>query len=278
MKKLLLLLAAATAALSSCSHRDSIVNAETTRVQLRLNGDFEVQYSDMTRATSLEASAMTDLWIYDYDAASSELLQRIHLTEGFASPTISLFNGSHSLSIIASRGTTPSATDEAVEWQKPHDTFAAITDLTVDGTSVTKSVNLNRRVARVSLNILDLIPAEATTLEWVFSQWGTAIDPATTYAPSTAEYQYLTNMTPMRGMQNVSVSAYTIAPSASAWQTSLSIRVLDADNEPVAEATIPTISLLQNRTTTLKGNLFSSDGTLTIGLDDTWGDGIEQTF
>lgn len=203
MKKLLLLLAAATAALSSCSHRDSIVNAETTRVQLRLNGDFEVQYSDMTRATSLEASAMTDLWIYDYDAASSELLQRIHLTEGFASPTISLFNGSHSLSIIASRGTTPSATDEAVEWQKPHDTFAAITDLTVDGTSVTKSVNLNRRVARVSLNILDLIPAEAT---------------------------------------------------------------------------IPTISLLQNRTTTLKGNLFSSDGTLTIGLDDTWGDGIEQTF
>lgn len=278
MKKLLLLLAAATAALSSCSHHDSIVNADTTRVQLRLNGDFELQYSDMTRATSLEASAMTDLWIYDYDATTSELLQRIHITEGFASPTISLFNGSHSLSIIASRGTTPSATDEALEWQKPHDTFAAITDLTVDGTSVTKSVNLQRRVARVSLNILDLIPSEATTLEWIFSQWGTALDPATTYAPSTAEYQYLTNMTAMRGMQNVSVSAYTLAPSASAWQTSLSIRVLDADNEPIAETTIPTISLLQNRTTTLKGNLFSSDGTLTVGLDDAWSEGIEQTF
>lgn len=278
MKKLLLLLAAATAALSSCSHHDSIINADTTRVQLRLNGDFAVSYDDMTRATSLEESAMTDLWIYDYDAASSELLQRIHLTEGFASPTISLFNGSHSLSIIASRGTTPSATDEAVEWHKPHDTFAAITDITVDGTSVTKSVNLQRRVARVSLNILDLIPAEATTLEWVFSQWGTALDPATTYAPSTAEYQYLTDMTPMRGRTNITVAAYTVAPSSTAWTTALSIRVLDADGESIAEATIPAISLLQNRTTTLKGNLFSSDGTLTIGLDDAWGEGVEQTF
>lgn len=247
-----------------------------TRLTFSIDGDF---YSENpTRSTSLEASAMTDLWLYDYDAATSELLQRVHLTEGFDAPHIDLQHGQHSISVIASRGVSPSDSDDSVEWIKPHDTFSAIAEIAATGQAVEADVTLQRRVARVTLNILDLIPAEATTLEWVFTQWGTALDPATTYAPSTAEYTYLTNMEPMRGRSNISISAYALAASAGAWQTALSIRVLDADDNAIAEATIPTISLLQNRTTTLRGTLFTSGSSITIGLDDTWGEGIEQTF
>jgi hypothetical protein len=149
------------------------------------------------------------------------------------------------------------------------DTFFQKFQLTVSTGDVNQSVSLSRIVGELSVDILDKLPTNASSIAITVSQeyqlfgfdiqapYGTASDYTFTY-PLSASALGTSNYKKSIIMIN------TITPFT------VTIICYDVSKKIIAQSVITNVSLQANTQTILTGNLFAADNGFNIGLNQGW--------
>ena len=154
--------------------------------------------------------------------------------------------------------------------ERPRETFSATQDVTVTNTT---PLNLNVTLSRISakLNIVstDNRPASATKIRTTVSKGGKDFNPTTGLALSDAGFTQTNNPSSAVGA-TISVSSFPFLYADEETMT-VTIEVLDADDNVLATKVVNNVPFKRNRSTKLQGALFStSASTASFQLDTGW--------
>jgi len=280
MKKKLFLLMGIAAVLTACENDGADVTCnDRVLTTFAVNGDFTMTTEAMTRAAlTADGKAMTDLWVLDY--MDGTLVQQLHQTaedEDFGEPTMELDYGAHHVYFVCSRGKTPtlSTTAHSVTWATTSDTFWRDYSVNItSGSAATHNVTLDRVATKMTISILDEIPADAATIEITPAVWYYGLDYLTGTATGamTSEPRIMNIPSQYIGTTGeVTASIFGIS-STTEWTTGISITARDGDDDIIGEASITAAPFVANRVTNFSGNLYASGGSFSLTLNTTWND------
>lgn len=283
MKRTFLALAAVAAIMTACTNETIDTPSTDARITFRVNGDFSLSMSPMTRALEADGKAMTDLWILDY--IGSTMQQQIHQTssdEDFGSPTLNLAVGDHHIYFVASRGKTATLDADAhtLTFGTVSDTFYKDYAISVVPSSIgSRSVTLDRCVTRLRITITDALPAGIASINVTPSDWYYGIDYTTGEPVTATTLQTITTNVPSgyEGQTNVAANIFGFSPSEE-WTTDVAINAKSTDNTVLGSVTITNVPLKRNRTTEYSGPLFSTEGLATVSLSTDWADSYTATW
>jgi len=268
MKKVFTLLAAASLLFAACCKEAT--ETPTKSVQFFTSGDWTQNAKDL----SANGSSMTDVWVFDY--VGGTLVQTVHQDDNtdsdFGSPTLDLAFGTHTLYFVASRGLTPTVntTDHNITWVKPSDTFHKALTITVDNTTGSQDVTLERMVAKLKMTINDAIATGTTQFLVTPTTWYYGMDYTDGSPTAQATSQAITVNCPSAniGLSGQFVTVYTFSSSAQ-WQTNITFAASNGTST-ISSVSIPNVPIQRNHSTDYSGNLFTNGGTSTLTLNDTW--------
>ena len=222
---------------------------KTKKFTFTLKGDFSNEWKPVTRGY-LEADGrdLTDVWVLDYvdGVLQQQLHQEDNTSDDFGRPSLALSYGNHHVYFVASRGITPtlSTAEKKITWEKPSDTFWADYSVTVANSSNgNRSVTLDRVVTKFKAIVNDALPVGISSISII---------------PVNFTIHSLSNITE--------------------WNTDISIVAKDGDQTVLGTATIADVPLKAGRVTEYSGSLFSSAGSTTISLNDTWATSVTGTW
>lgn len=276
MKKIFSFLAAGALLFAACC-KDT-AETPTKSITFSCSGDWVQNTKDLTA----NGSSMTDVWVFDY--VNGALLQTIHQDDNtasdFGSPSIDLSYGTHTLYFVASRGLTPTlnTTARTITWVKPYDTFHKALTLTVDNSTGSQSVTLERVVAKLKMTINDAI-AEGTTQFLVTPAiWYYGLDYTSGDPVAQASNQAITVNCPssLVGQSGQFLTVFTFSSSAQ-WNTNVTLAASNGTST-ISSVLLSNVPFQRNRSTEYSGNLFTNNGSSTLTLNDTWGDPITGTW
>ena len=279
MKRLMCLFALfSVLVISSCSSElNEDVNPPTNEQSKLVTFTFgELSYQAMTRASVSEIN-MTDLWVFDY--VGDELKQTIHQTNeeaGFGSISATLDYGSHTLYFVTSRGVSPTVNTDAhkIVWEKPSDTFIATASMTVSATSGSSlPVSLTRAATRLSISILDEVPANAASVEIIPTEWYYGMDYITGLGTDLVTNQTRIMDIPAEylGTNSLAVAIFGFVPSDEL-QTNVSCALKASDTSVLGSVNLENVSLKKNITLSYSGYIIGDNTkTFTLTVDDSWG-------
>lgn len=239
---------------------------------------------DYTRATSVGESDMTDIWVFDI--VDGIVVQRLHQTAGDASwgsPVLTLPYGEHRVCFIASRGLSPTVSedDQTIVWDSPRDTYWQSIELDVSpGTSGSHAVLLNRVVTRLRLSVLDEVPEDVSYINVEPDRWYYGIEFATGRAADMREHNAREIAVPVQylGTTGLLTLSVTGMSDATEWTTNVSVTACDADDNILGSAVLSGTPFIRNRSTNYSGSLFSAGGTFTLTLNDGWADPYQGSW
>lgn len=260
--------------LTACGEHESEIDVKVQQPEPPKEKTITFTFGDVradTRAT-LQEMNITDLWLFDY--VGDGLLQTIHKTEGFDALTLSMDYGEHTLCFVASRGSEPTVTAPTVSWAKPSDTFWATVTMDVQpASSASHQVTLRRVATRLRISVTDEIPAEASTLSVTPSVWyyglnvmtGEGTDARQTERTVTIPASYVGTS------GQLTASFFGLSPSES-WQTDIAVAMKDADGTVLGAVMLEDVGFGRNVTTSYSGGLIGAWRSVTMDVDDAWGD------
>lgn len=283
MKRTFLVLAAVAILTTACTNEAIDTPSADARITFRVNGDFSLSMSPMTRALEADGKAMTDLWILDY--IGNTMQQQIHQTssdEDFGSPTLNLAVGDHHIYFVASRGKTATLDADAhtLTFGTVSDTFYKDYAISVVPSSIgSRSVTLDRCVTRLRISITDAMPVGIASIDVAPSDWYYGIDYTTGEPVTATTLQTITTNVPSgyEGQTNVAANIFGFSPSEE-WTTDVAINAKSTDNTVLGSVTITNVPLKRNRTTEYSGPLFSTEGLATVSLSTDWADSYTATW
>ena len=250
-----------------------------------LKGDFSNEWKPTTRGY-LEADGrdLTDVWVLDYvdGVLQQQLHQDDNTSDDFGRPSLALSYGNHHIYFVASRGITPtlSTSDKKITWEKPNDTFWADYSVTVvNSSNGNRAVTLDRVVTRFKATVNDALPVGIASIIITPATWYYSINYQTGEASGSTNDQPITISIPQsyEGRTEVIFSIYSISNSTE-WSTNVAIAAKDANQTVLGSATISDVHFKAARSTEYSGSLFSSAGSTTISLNDTWDDVCKGTW
>ena len=250
----------------------------TKSVTFNCSGDWTQNTKDLTA----NGSSMTDVWVFDY--VDNTLIQTIHQDDNtaadFGSPSLDLSFGTHTLYFVASRGLTPTVntTAHTITWVKPYDTFHKALTLTVDNSTGSQSVTLERMVGKLKMTINDAIATGTTQFIVTPATWYYGMDYTDGSPTASASNQAITISCPSNyvGESGKFLTVFTFSSSAQ-WNTNITLAASNGTNI-ISSVSIPNVPIQRNRSTEYSGNLFTNNGSSTLTLNDTWGDPITGTW
>lgn len=283
MKRTFLALAAVAAIMTACTNETIDTPSADSLITFRVNGDFSLSMSPMTRALEADGKAMTDLWILDY--IGNTMQQQIHQTssdEDFGSPTLNLAVGDHHIYFVASRGKTATFDADAhtLTFGTVSDTFYKDYAISVVPSSIgSRSVTLDRCVTRLRITITDALPVGIASINVTPYDWYYGIDYMTGEPVTATTSQTITTNVPSgyEGQTNVAVNIFGFSPSEE-WTTDVAINAKSTDHTVLGSVTITNAPLKRNRTTEYSGPLFSTEGLTTVSLSTDWADSYTATW
>ena len=276
MKKILSLFAAGALLFAACC-KDA-TETPTKSITFDCSGDWVQNTKDLTA----NGSSMTDVWVFDY--VDNTLVQTIHQNDNtaadFGSPSLDLSFGTHTLYFVASRGTTPTVNtaSHSITWAKVSDTFHKTLTLTVDNSTGSQSVTLERVVAKLKMTINDAI-AEGTTQFLVTpATWYYGLDYTSGDPVAQASNQAITVNCPssLVGQSGQFLTVFTFSSSAQ-WNTNITLAASNGTST-ISSVLLSNVPFQRNRSTEYSGNLFTNNGSSTLTLNDTWGDPFIGTW
>ena len=276
MKKILSLLAAGALLFAACC-KDT-TETPTKSITFSCSGDWTQNTKDLTA----NGSAMTDVWVFDY--VDNILVQTIHQDENtaadFGSPSLDLSFGTHTLYFVASRGLTPTVntTAHTITWVKPYDTFYKALTLTVDNSTGSQAVTLERMVGKLKMTINDAIATGTTQFIVTPATWYYGMDYTDGSPTASASNQAITISCPSNyvGESGKFLTVFTFSSSAQ-WNTNVTLAASNGTST-ISSVAINNVPIQRNRSTEYSGNLFTNNGSSTLTLNDTWGDPITGTW
>lgn len=276
MKKVFTLLAAASLLFAACCKEAT--ETTTKSVQFFTSGDWTQNAKDL----SANGSSMTDVWVFDY--VGGTLVQTVHQDDNtatdFGQPTLDLAFGTHTLYFVASRGLTPTVntTDHNITWVKPSDTFHKALTITVDNTTGSQAVTLERMVAKLKMTINDAIATGTTQFLVTPTTWYYGMDYTDGSPTASASNQAITISCPSNyvGESGKYLTVFTFSSSAQ-WNTNLTLAASNGTST-ISSVAINNVPIQRNRSTEYSGNLFTAGGNSILTLNDTWGDPFTGTW
>lgn len=258
---------------------------KTKKFTFTLKGDFSNDWKPVTRGY-LEADGrdLTDVWVLDYQG--DVLVQQIHQSdntaEDFGQPSMTLAYGSHHVYFVASRGITPtlSTADKTITWEKPSDTFWADYSVTVvNSSNGNRAVTLDRVVTKFKAIVNDALPVGISSISIIPATWYYALNYQTGEATGAVSGQPTVISIPQsyEGRTEVNFTIHSLS-NITEWNTDISIVAKDGDQTVLGTATIADVPLKAGRITEYSGSLFSSAGSTTISLNDTWATSVTGTW
>lgn len=293
--KRLFIMALAVATLTACekeiiTEEDATVSdgsaiEKTKKFTFTLKGDFSNNWKPVTRGY-LEADGrdLTDVWVLDYQG--DVLVQQIHQSdntaEDFGQPSMTLAYGSHHVYFVASRGINPtlSTADKTITWEKPSDTFWADYSVTVvNSSNGNRAVTLDRVVTKFKAIVNDALPVGISSISIIPATWYYALNYQTGEATGAVSGQPTVISIPQsyEGRTEVNFTIHSLS-NITEWNTDISIVAKDGDQTVLGTATIADVPLKAGRITEYSGSLFSSAGSTTISLNDTWATSVTGTW
>jgi len=250
----------------------------TKSITFSCSGDWTQNTKDLTA----NGSSITDVWVFDY--VNNTLVQTIHQDDNtaadFGSPSLDLSFGTHTLYFVASRGLTPTVntTTHTITWVKPYDTFHKALTLTVDNSTGSQSVTLERMVGKLKMTINDAIAIGTTQFLVTPSVWYYGMDYTDGSPTASASNQTITISCPSNyvGESGKFLTVFTFSSSAQ-WQTNVTLAASNGTST-ISSVSIPNVPIQRNRSTEYSGNLFTNNGSTTLTLNDTWGDPFNGTW
>lgn len=276
MKKQILILAAGALLFAACC-KDT-TETPTKSITFSCSGDWTQNTKDLTA----NGSSMTDVWVFDY--VGNTLVQTIHQDDNtaadFGSPSLNLSFGTHTLYFVASRGLTPTVntTSHTITWVKPYDTFHKALTLTVDNSTGSQSVTLERMVGKLKMTINDAIATGTTQFIVTPATWYYGMDYTDGSPTASASNQAVTISCPSNyvGESGKFLTVFTFSSSAQ-WNTNVTLAASNGTST-ISSVAINNVPIQRNRSTEYSGNLFTNNGSTTLTLNDTWGDPITGTW
>ena len=258
---------------------------KTKKFTFTLKGDFSNNWKPVTRGY-LEADGrdLTDVWVLDYQG--DVLVQQIHQSdntaEDFGQPSMTLAYGSHHVYFVASRGINPtlSTADKTITWEKPSDTFWADYSVTVvNSSNGNRAVTLDRVVTKFKAIVNDALPVGISSISIIPATWYYALNYQTGEATGAVSGQPTVISIPQsyEGRTEVNFTIHSLS-NITEWNTDISIVAKDGDQTVLGTATIADVPLKAGRITEYSGSLFSSAGSTTISLNDTWATSVTGTW
>ena len=209
--------------------------------------------------------------------------------DGYGTIAVSLSEGSYKVVAVAHNSTEGNATISSTEKvtfanNKMTDTFACCETFSVlDGSPVEKELLLQRVVAMVRLTINGTIPDNVARFKFYYTGGSSTLNPSTGYGcVNSKQTEYRATV-----VDGSPVSVYELYTSPHELNDimKLVITAQNADNSTVNEWTMENIPVTKNKITTWTGSLFSNDGggpstdgSITITLDTTWGGTVSYTW
>lgn len=288
MRKLALSLAACALLMASCCKEKvepsetfepyEVVPYATKAVTFTCQGDWVQSTKDL----AANGTSMTDIWVFDY--VNGLLIQIIHQDDNtaadFGSPSLDLSFGTHTLYFVASRGLTPTVntTAHTITWVKPYDTFHKALTLTVDNSTGSQSVTLERMVGKLKMTINDAIATGTTQFIVTPATWYYGMDYTDGSPTASASNQAITISCPSNyvGESGKYLTVFTFSSSAQ-WNTNITLAANNGTTT-ISSVAINNIPIQRNRSTEYSGNLFTNNGSSTLTLNDTWGDPFTGTW
>lgn len=230
-----------------------------------------------TRATALDESDMTDLWVFDFE--DEECVQSLHLTpedEGWSAPQMTLAMGEHNVCFVASRGDDPELDEDAqtITWTVPRDCFWADKDVTVSqssGSSV--AVALNRVATKLRVVITDEVPANVATISVKPPNWYYGLNYWTGEPAGQREQERsVTVPSSYVGTTGQLAASFFGLSTKNEWTTDVVVTSKNSDGEAIASVTITAAPFKAGRATEYSGRLFGQDAGMSVTLNDEWQD------
>ena len=250
----------------------------TKSITFSCSGDWTQDTKDLTA----NGSSMTDVWVFDY--VDNTLVQTIHQDDNtaadFGSPSLDLSFDTHTLYFVASRGLTPTVntTNHTITWVKPYDTFHKALTLTVDNSTGSQAVTLERMVGKLKMTINDAIATGTTQFIVTPATWYYGMDYTDGSPTTAASNQTITISCPSNyvGESGKFLTVFTFSSSA-LWNTNVTLAASNGTST-ISSVAINNVPIQRNRSTEYSGNLFTNNGSTTLTLNDTWGDPFTGTW
>lgn len=255
------------------------------RFTFTLKGDFSNEWKPTTRGyLEVDGRDLTDVWVLDYvdGVLQQQLHQDDNTSEDFGRPSLALSYGNHHVYFIASRGINPtiSTADKTITWEKPSDTFWADYSVTVvNSSNGNRAVTLDRVVTKFKAIVNDALPVGISSISIIPATWYYALNYQTGEATGAISNQPTVISIPQsyEGRTEVNFTIYSLS-NITEWNTDISIVAKDGDQTVLGSATMNNVPLKAGRVTEYSGSLFSSAGSTTISLNDTWDDVYQGTW
>ena len=208
--------------------------------------------------------------------------------DGYGTIAVSLSEGSYKVVAVAHNSTEGNATISSTEKvtfanNKMTDTFCYCGDLVVGTDPVNKELQMQRVVAMVRLTINGTIPDDVARFKFYYTGGSSTLNPSTGYGcVNSKQTEYRSTV-----VDGSVVNIYEIYTSPHELNDVLKLVITaqDADNSTVNEWTMENVPVTKNKITTWTGSLFSNDGgwpstdgSITITLDTTWGGTVSYTW
>lgn len=301
MKKLICYSAFAFAlaiSFSSCtSDTDTITvtsGTEFSSGKARLKLVCTANVGSSTRAAlTANGTALTDLYILDYDKNTGTLLQVLHQTSDaadFAEPNITLDYGEHTLKVFATRSLAPTLlAADGTTWtstantltavsgnipttlasSKTSDTFGACQNVSVTvGTASTVSVTLERLVAKLVLNSTDDFPTACSTIDAKLNEYA-AFSCKDFNVISLAKNHRIADVSSLAGQHGMTFTYFFLAPQEE-YTTDITFTTNSATGSPYSRITVENVPLERNKITTITGSLYNHEQGFSVSLNDAW--------
>lgn len=269
MKKILLM-AMAAALMCGCDEGDMNVSGDGVKcVTFSVGGS---GWGAVTRGLEADGTGMTDLWLFDY--VDDELVGTLHKSQGdadFDSPSLGMAYGSHTVYFVASRGKTPTVNGTTIVWQQPSDTFWAVLNLDVIGSTANVAVTLDRVVTRFRVVVGDEVPDGMAKLCITPASWWYGLDYTTGAAigEQQAERSITVPSSYIGTIGQLSVAIFGLSDDDE-WMTDVTITAKDADDNSLGSVTLTDVPFMRNRSTEASGNLFAGQRGFSLLLNDEW--------
>lgn len=277
-------------AYTSCTS-DTAAVAPKTKVSVHVN-DFSVEVSDFeggaTRAAVAPGSYnyVQALSLVFYNAEGKEVYNSFQIKEeGNANSTFGHFSfqlpvGDYTMVAIGREMgsndvfSLTSPTQAGYESERARETFTAVQQVKItSAATVSLDVTLNRIIAKLVVISTDKQPAGVATIRTTYSAGSKRFNPTSGLATDNAGF-VVTNSATTEGKQ-LSIKNFAFL-TADEQSIDITLETLDADGKVLDTKVIPNVPFRRNRQTTLRGQLFTSTGTIHLNTD--WLPEVEINF
>lgn len=245
---------------------------------------------DFTRAVThlTDQCSRLSVAIFRQDGTKVKSINQSAGNDGYGTVAVSLTEGTYKVVAVAHNSAEGNATISSTEKvtfanNKMTDTFCYCGDLVVGTEPVNKELQMQRVVAMVRLTVNGTIPDNVARFKFYYTGGSSTLNPSTGYGcVNSKQTEYRSTV-----VDGSVVNIYEIYTSPHELNDVLKLVITaqDADNSTVNEWTMENIPVTRNKITTWTGSLFSNDGggsstdgSITITLDTTWGGTVSYTW